>query len=435
MMEFLGQNVLEANGHYMSLLEVLTVMVYLINLPYTGIVIGTLALSMFLSFRDHEIPDSRFSRLSGDLMETFLGNTTAMVVLGVCPLLALPLIYAQWFNGLDATPLPYIPFAVLLVVIGYGLVIGYRNSYARRKNEFGWHIFLGNSAGAMLSLSYLVLIAAVVRLHDPESWFRVKDMLIMVLNWNVIWKWMFFMHASMAISGAAVLFFFLGMRREETMRDPEYASFVRKWGGGVSLAFTMALPVFYVFYIFTTPNVAVNNTVYLMATAVPLVAMVIALYLLGVLRSAAPRFGGIIFSLFIVFFTLASSVDLVAMNQANREHYRTIERTAEEHKAARESELHARLEGGGGAAAGEQTYQTVCSACHKMDERLVGPALNDVLPKYQSIDALVGFLTNPAKVDPNYPPMPNPGLSPQQARSVAEYLLGAEADAGSQSGH
>lgn len=435
MMEFLSQHILEMDGHYMTLLQVLAVLVYLINLPYAGMVIGTLALSMFLSFRDREIPDSRFARLAGDLIETFLGNTTAMLVLGICPLLALPLIYAQWFAGLEATPLPYIPFAILLVIIGYVMVARYRASYAKRRDEFGWHIFLGNAAGAMLTLSYFVLLAAVGRLHDPEKWFRVKNLLIMLLNWNVIWKWLFFMHAALAVTGAAMLFFFLGLKRDETMRDPEYASFVRKWGGGVSLAFTLALPVFYLFYIFTTPDVAFNNAVYLMATLVPAVAMLIALLLLGVLTSPIPRFGGAIFSLFMVFFVLAGSVDLLAMNQANREHYRTVERTAEEHKAAREAELHARLEGGAGAGAGEQVFQTVCSACHKMDSRLVGPPLNDVLPKYTTVDVLTGFILNPAKVNPEYPPMPNPGLSPQQARAVAEYLLGAEAEGSSQSGH
>ena len=48
----------------------------------------------------------------------------------------------------------------------------------------------------------------------------------------------------------------------------------------------------------------------------------------------------------------------------------------------------------------------------------------DVLPKYVGKEAqLVAFIRNPVKVDPAYPPMPNPGLKPQEADAVAKYLL------------
>ena len=33
------------------------------------------------------------------------------------------------------------------------------------------------------------------------------------------------------------------------------------------------------------------------------------------------------------------------------------------------------------------------------------------------------FIRNPVKVDPAYPPMPNPGLKPQEAEAVATYML------------
>ena len=48
----------------------------------------------------------------------------------------------------------------------------------------------------------------------------------------------------------------------------------------------------------------------------------------------------------------------------------------------------------------------------------------DVLPKYDGKEAqLVAFIRNPGKIDPAYPPMPNPGLRPNEAEAVAEYLL------------
>ena len=52
----------------------------------------------------------------------------------------------------------------------------------------------------------------------------------------------------------------------------------------------------------------------------------------------------------------------------------------------------------------------------------MGPPLASVLGKY-NLESLKAFIANPTKVDPAYPPMPNPGLSPAQIAAVAQYEL------------
>ena len=76
-------------------------------------------------------------------------------------------------------------------------------------------------------------------------------------------------------------------------------------------------------------------------------------------------------------------------------------------------------------AVGERVFNEVCSTCHRMDERLVGPPLATVLQKYPDPDALVSFLRSPTKVDPAYPPMPVPAISLSEMKSVAAFLLGS----------
>jgi cytochrome c len=73
---------------------------------------------------------------------------------------------------------------------------------------------------------------------------------------------------------------------------------------------------------------------------------------------------------------------------------------------------------------GEEIFTIRCASCHKWDQKLVGPAYKDVLPKYEGKEAqLIAFIRNPVKVDPAYPSMPNPGLKPNEADAVAKYLL------------
>ncbi len=76
------------------------------------------------------------------------------------------------------------------------------------------------------------------------------------------------------------------------------------------------------------------------------------------------------------------------------------------------------------AVDGAQLFQQKCSVCHRFDQRLIGPPLNSVLEKYRPGKAkLTGFLRTPQKIDPDYPTMPNLGLTEQEAGAIADYLL------------
>ncbi|MFN3307301.1 MAG: c-type cytochrome, partial [Candidatus Kapaibacteriota bacterium] len=72
---------------------------------------------------------------------------------------------------------------------------------------------------------------------------------------------------------------------------------------------------------------------------------------------------------------------------------------------------------------GEEIYKAKCVACHQFDAKLVGPPHKEVLKKYENRkEDMVRFILNPVKVDPNYPPMPNQGLKPNEAEAVVKYM-------------
>jgi cytochrome c len=423
-MDFLSQHVIPPSAIHMKLLEFLAVLVYTVHLPYVGLVIGSTAVAMWLTFSDHEIPNSHFARLAADLVQMFIGRTSTILVLGILPLFALPFIYWQWFNGDPSVPLGYVLLAVPGIFVGFALLVMYRRTFAERATRFNVNMGLGTLALAVLTSSYFVLLSAVTRLQDPEKWFRFKNLSVVLLNWNVIWRFLFFMHLAFAITGAGILFFLFRWSGKDGSSDPEYAAFARKFGAGMGLAFCLALPVFYLFYVFTSADVVFDNTVYLLAVAVVFVTMLIAYGFLGTLRSHRIKFAATIFTLFIIVFVLSGSFDLRAMANANREHAVLIEKKVEQEKAEREAMVEEAMAASQGQDLGEQTFKNVCMQCHRMDTKLVGPPLNERLPKYAgNPDALKKFVLNPVKVSPDYPPMPNPGLTPAQAGAVAKYLL------------
>lgn len=85
------------------------------------------------------------------------------------------------------------------------------------------------------------------------------------------------------------------------------------------------------------------------------------------------------------------------------------------------------------ATAGEEKFKTVCTACHMVDKRMIGPALEGVLER-RSPEWVMNMILNPDKMikeDPiaqallkeyNNALMINQNLSEGDARSILEYL-------------
>ena len=84
------------------------------------------------------------------------------------------------------------------------------------------------------------------------------------------------------------------------------------------------------------------------------------------------------------------------------------------------------------AKAGEAIFTQKCSACHKMAEKYVGPALGEVTTR-RTPAFIMNMILNPQEMYTRHPvvkkllgeymtQMPNQGLTQEQAREVVEYL-------------
>ncbi|NNK75452.1 MAG: cytochrome c [Maribacter sp.] len=85
------------------------------------------------------------------------------------------------------------------------------------------------------------------------------------------------------------------------------------------------------------------------------------------------------------------------------------------------------------AAKGENTYSTICVACHMAEQRMIGPALKGVYER-RSPEWVMNMILNPdgmLKEDPiakallkeyNNAIMLNQNLKEEEARAIAEYL-------------
>jgi mono/diheme cytochrome c family protein len=81
---------------------------------------------------------------------------------------------------------------------------------------------------------------------------------------------------------------------------------------------------------------------------------------------------------------------------------------------------------------GKTIFDMKCAACHRFDERYVGPALGDVLTR-RTPEYVMNMMLNPAEMIEKHPearallaqfltPMPAQNLTTEEARAVLEYL-------------
>ena len=89
------------------------------------------------------------------------------------------------------------------------------------------------------------------------------------------------------------------------------------------------------------------------------------------------------------------------------------------------------------AAKGEKIFQSKCTACHKPNERYVGPALSGVTENRSPV-YIMNMILNPDEMIKQHPtakkllaefmtPMTNQNIDEEQARALLEYLRSLDA--------
>jgi mono/diheme cytochrome c family protein len=90
------------------------------------------------------------------------------------------------------------------------------------------------------------------------------------------------------------------------------------------------------------------------------------------------------------------------------------------------------------AKTGEELFALKCSMCHKVEERYIGPALNDVLQR-RTPEYVMNMILNPVEMTQKHPearkllaefsaPMADQSLTQEETRAILEYLRTIDED-------
>ena len=440
-MEFLNNFVLPQSAEHIELLHYMLLIVLFLFIPFISILFGGIFLSVLYKNKANKNNNNFYLRLSKDIAEITTVNKSAGFIFGIVPLLTSILIYAQLLHNSEVTNLNYLALALVFILISLVFIYSYRYSLSFNR-------IFGSLADK--NISDPLIIEDVNRLSDESKriskkagtfgllflfigiWFFITALTIPsvysswdidsflggLFSWKVLSRFIYYILFALALSGGMVLFIFLEDEKKKRIKDEEYSLFVKQKILRATFFSTVIIPLFALINLFGLPAAALTGTVFTYAI-ISLALLFLGYHFLYLLTK---EIKGTTAAL--LFFTLVFSIAAFIISDQ-----KAMATSTQIHSAMLSAEFDkylAELKGEGKTVAinAAEIYQVKCASCHKWDQRLVGPAHLDVLPKYAGKEAqLIAFIRNPVKVDPAYPQMPNPGLKPNEADAVAKYLL------------
>ncbi len=446
-MEFLDNLVLPQSADHLSLLHFLVKMVLILFLPFVSIILGGTFLSWYYDRKGRKDGIKIYNRFAKDIIEAVTVSKSVGVILGIVPLFTLILMYAQLLHTSQAITVNVLSVSFILLIISFILIYTYRYTFSFQgivtslqqvinkdenvdaivQNDVEKYsstipsIHIRSGFYGMITLliaSFFFVGGITVSLH-PENWEKIPSFISLFYSWDVISRFLYFITASMAVTGGTILFLFFYWEGGKENIDNEYKEFVKKVSVRITFGFALFQPVFLLFNLFTLPENALSGSVFGLSVAGLFLLFISYHFLYAIIRNANLQASGYVFMALIIVFAVVIIKDQIAMGNATKTHAFTLN---EKYLA------YAKEAKGTGteiaAISGEDIYNTLCVACHQFENKLVGPPYKQVLPKYgDDLEKLAGFIRNPSKVDPAYPPMPNQGLRPNEAKAVATFMF------------
>ncbi len=362
---------------------------------YISFAVGCVLWSVFFSVLDWDSRNANYRRISRYLIELATANKPLAVYLGVLPLAAGAILYAQiHYQTLELTKVergqvtaPLIAASVIVCAAGLLFMFLYRTAFKLRENHFFYHITPGVVSLGLLMTGWFVASTGITLSMDAEKWPILLDaQSVFLASWNNITHLLVFLTGVLLITGSAVLFFFFTGDNCERDGDPQYAAFVRSFSSGLTLAAGLILPIVLLWDTITLPEVALSTLFYIsLLLAVSLTACAARAAFSVIIVS--PRNSTVRpFMYVLTLFAVLGAAGHLNRESALRDHSDVLVARAEAEQAKMEAMLAEAKTGGEPGAAGgtgpatpargqELMKMNACLSCHSVDgSRLVGPS-------------------------------------------------------------
>jgi cytochrome c len=440
-MDFLDKLVIPLSPEHIALLRYIAMLILILFIPFISMILGGSVVSLFYQRKGIKEGNNNYIRFAKDVIEIVTINKSMGIMLGIMPLVTSVLLFVQLFHNEELIVVSYLTGACVLVAIGLILIYTYR--YSTVFNEIfdsikdfktDDHLLedeLAKFRSGSLKLSFksgrfgilflflgLWLFISGLTLALFQSDWTNSTVLSVMFSWNVLARFFTFLLSAGAFTGAALLFKFFYWDGGIKGLDDEYVRFLRKFCINLTAISSILIPVFLFFNVAALPGNILTGGVFTYLIIALLLLFLGYHYLYMMYKNSNTKYIPHLFLSILLAVCAIIISDQTAAGAANAKQDLLLSQNFED--------VMQKL-GASGAPTpinGKDIYNNICSACHAFDRKVVGPPYEQTLPKYKgNVDKLVTFILNPTQNNPGYPPMPNPGLRPDQAKAVATYIL------------
>lgn len=436
-MEFLKDAALPQSPGHFQLIIFIAAIASMVLIPYLAMAVGSSVLSVLTALKGSKEKDRKLPHAAQMVAERITGSMSTILFLGILPALSVVFVYAQILQTTSTITVGLAGFGFLFLAAGFILIYTYiytlrlggiLDAYAEALREDqsasiakyrSEHKLVNRRSGIygaiLLVVAAFLFVSAYGLAIDRASWNDVQSVFGLFLSLTVSMRLLLFAALSVGITGFGMLYFTEAVGQ----REHEGAGWHETPGRMVVISL-LIMPLLMLLILIAQPLSTMSGAVYLLTGLTGFFYFVSAHFLYGYYTRRKPgalRFG------FYAFLTAAAiwiANDHIALSNATKQESAVLAAAQERAKEEMRSKLGIiRVE-----MTGEDIFNAKCSSCHLYDAKKVGPAYNDVLPKYGGDKAkLIAFVMNPQKVDPAYPPMPAQGLKAAEADSIVTYLL------------
>jgi cytochrome c len=422
----------------MVLLRYLLILTYILFIPYISVLFGAAYLSLSYNKKGEQGGNKFYFKLAKDIIDLATINKSIAFALGIIPLLSATFCYAQLLSSGKVSLTGYLLTALLFLVAGLISLYSYKYSFHLKdifgsvkeetedvKNELNKYKNISESLFKSAGKwgFYLILIAVYIFFGaaslaiDPSRWESVSSIFSMIFSFSALLKFLLFVSFAF-VTTSIVGVFYLNEELEDS--SAEYKEFVKDNLFNFGLASGAAASFLYVIVFLVSPKASLADTAFIAAAFALFAILIVSSLIYLMMKEEGAKYINSAVTFLILFFIGFIVKEQSAFNSATVKPFYLAAEKYEKHL----EEMKAEFGLGIVEISGEDIFNGRCVACHNFEQKLVGPAYNNVLPKYvNNQEGLVQFILNPTKVDPNFPPMPNQGLKPNEAQAIADYIL------------
>lgn len=435
-MELLDKLVIPVSEPHLNLLRILLILATLLFISYSSVLYGTTILSVYYNRMFKKCKDSKYNLLSKDLIETITQAPTIWMGMGIAPLVGIILLYTQLLHGTTNSVLVYMVISLVFLCIGTALIYVYKkslilsdvlnkvNSSDAQLIEYKDNNSNDNGTLAMWSMVFLTLanwfFLSSINLATNQSLWN-EGIFSVLFDAGVEFKFVFFLVFGFVFAGLTFLYVNFSYEGGKHYEDQEYATFIKNAISKFALTCTYILPFLLALTVISTPKNALSGRYFFYAVCACFFIVIAAQLLYSFIKESKKSNVSMGFWMFFIAMTFYVTKEQTAFGTSSQDN---LMKLAAEHS---NMELAANTkEEKPVVINAEEIFNSTCKNCHRFDAKLVGPAYNDVIPKYiGKEDEMIKFILNPVPKNPkDYPGgMPNQGLKPAAAKAMTAWII------------